>query len=364
MNLLIFTGLAVGIAFGFALQRGRFCMNSAFRDVLLLKDFTLIKAVGLAILVEMVGFAIMSMTGVIQLNPKPLVWGANIVGGFAFGVGMVLAGGCASGITYRFGEGMVGAMAAVAGFSLAGLMTAMGVLKPLAEALQKSTQVMAPDGKSLTLANLFGVPHALMALGIAAVAVVIWAALALKPRPDEDDFEVKPRSLTERIFKRGWGWLAAGLVIGLIGIVAFPTSAAAGRNYPLGITMGWVSIVKTLVTGENGLTWESMLIIGIVVGAALAALIAGEFKLRAPSPAMILQTFFGGLLMGFGAVTSGGCNIGHILSGVPQLSLGSILGGLFIVLGAWTTGYLMFMRPHKEKASGQQPATPAHALGR
>ena len=42
----VLTGLFVGIAFGFVLQRGRFCMNSAFRDIVTLKDYTLLKAVG------------------------------------------------------------------------------------------------------------------------------------------------------------------------------------------------------------------------------------------------------------------------------------------------------------------------------
>ena len=48
--------------------------------------------------VTMLGFTVMSQTGAITLNPKPLFWGANIVGGFIFGIGMVLAGGCASGM--------------------------------------------------------------------------------------------------------------------------------------------------------------------------------------------------------------------------------------------------------------------------
>jgi uncharacterized protein len=50
-------------------------------------------------------------------------------------------------------------------------------------------------------------------------------------------------------------------------------------------------------------------------------------------------------MMGFGAVLSSGCNIGHILSGVPQLSIGSILGGISIVLGGWVMAYFMFIRP-------------------
>jgi len=349
MSPLVFTGLAVGLVFGFALQRGRFCMNSAFRDVILLKDYTLLKAVGVALLVEMVGFEILALTGVITLNPKPLFWAANIVGGFVFGIGMVLAGGCASGITYRFGEGMVGAMAAVAGFVLAGLMTAMGVLKPLKDILQTSSKVMTADGKSLTLANVFGVPHYIMAFGIAAIAIVIWVVLELKHR-GTDEFEMPHASVWTRIFKRGWGWLATGIVIGLIGIVAFPLSAATGRNYPLGITGGWIGTGKALIIPATPLSWEALEVIGIVLGAAIAAIIATEFAIRAPAPKVLLQAFAGGFLMAFGAVCSSGCNIGHILSGVPQLSLGSILGGTFIVLGAWFAAYLMFVRPQQVSA--------------
>jgi hypothetical protein len=51
--------------------------------------------------------------------------------------------------------------------------------------------------------------------------------------------------------------------------------------------------------------------------------------------------------MGFGAVTSGGCNVTHILSGIPQLSIGSIVAAIAIALGAWVTAYLMFIRPQQ-----------------
>ena len=33
-------GLGVGLLFGFALQRGRFCMYTAFRDMLLITDLS------------------------------------------------------------------------------------------------------------------------------------------------------------------------------------------------------------------------------------------------------------------------------------------------------------------------------------
>ena len=89
MTPVILTGLLVGIAFGFVLQRGRFCMNSAFRDVFTMQDFTQLKSVGVALLVELIGFTALSMAGVITLSPKTFFWGANIIGGFVFGVGMV-----------------------------------------------------------------------------------------------------------------------------------------------------------------------------------------------------------------------------------------------------------------------------------
>ena len=48
-------GLPVGLAFGYALQRGRFCLNTAFRDVFLIRDSTLVRAWALALLIQMAG---------------------------------------------------------------------------------------------------------------------------------------------------------------------------------------------------------------------------------------------------------------------------------------------------------------------
>ncbi len=325
------TGLFVGILFGFVLQRGRFCMNSAFRDAILLKDNVLLKTVFAALLVELIGFAIMDAAGAITINPKPFWWGANLLGSFVFGIGMVLAGGCASGITYRTGEGMVGAMTAVLGLAAAGYFTAAGFLKDFKGNLQAATTVPGADGTALTLHGVLGMDYAVLAIILAVIGI---AALYFVSRKE---FEGDP----------GWGWLNTGILVGIVGILAFPLSAAAGRNYPLGITAGWVNIVQVIFTDAK-FNWVGMLIIGIVIGGLIAALIAKEFKFRMPKPIVLLQTFIGGILMGFGAVTSGGCNIGHLLSGIPQLSLGSILAGLSIFAGAWAASYVMFVLPQKK----------------
>ncbi|MGB9713700.1 MAG: YeeE/YedE family protein [Candidatus Bathyarchaeales archaeon] len=342
----ILSGLVVGILFGFALQRGRFCMNSAFRDIILLKEYTLLKAVIVAIIVSMLGFHLMASFGIIQLNPKPLSWGANIVGGFIFGIGMVLAGGCASGTTYRVGEGMVGSFVALLGFMMSAVITGSGALSGVKSYLETTTKItitdpgplVAPSSRSPTLANIIGVDPWIIVIVIAIIAIGV---LAWK----RGGREKTEGSLYEKIFKRGWPWWATGIVIGIIAMIAFPASAAAGRNYPLGITGGWSTFLSSLIKGDaNVLSWETFLVIGVVIGAAIAAGIAGEFKLRAPGPGRLLQQFIGGLMLGIGAVIANGCNIGHILSGVPQLSIGSILSGLFIILGCWVAAYLLLMR--------------------
>ncbi len=332
----VLTGLFVGVLFGFILQRGRFCMNSAFRDAILLKDNVLLKTVFAALLVELVGFALMDAVGAIAINPKPFWWGANLLGSFIFGIGMVLAGGCASGITYRTGEGMVGSMTAVLGLATAGFFTAAGFLKPFKANLQAATTVSGADGNALTLHGILGMDYTTLALIIAVIAIAVWYFVA---KSKNEECEADP----------GWGWLNTGILVGLVGILAFPLSAAAGRNYPLGITAGWIGVVKKILNfSEVSMGWLSWMVLGIIVGGFIAALISKEFKFRAPKPIVLVQTFVGGLLMGFGAVTSGGCNIGHLLSGVPQLSLGSILAGLSIVLGAWAASYVMFVLPQKK----------------
>ena len=342
---LMLSGLVVGIIFGFVLQRGRFCMNSAFRDIILMKEYTLLKAVALAIVVQMIGFHLMATMGYIQLYPKTLYWGAMIVGGFIFGIGMVLAAGCASGTTYRVGEGMVGSFVALLGLMIGGVITSGGALIELKSYLQPTEGALKAittdnpgsyvGNSNLTLANVFDLDPWIF---VAIIAIIILAVLIWKRGGEETKVE---GTLYERIFKMGWSWWVTGITVGIVGIIAF----LAFEKYALGISGGWFGFLNALVTGDpDKLNWFTFLVIGVVIGAAIAAGIAGEFKLRAPNARRLLQQFIGGLIMGIGAVIGTACNIGHILSGVPQLALSSILGGIFIILGCWVTAYIMFMR--------------------
>ncbi|MBZ0168152.1 permease [Candidatus Methylomirabilis lanthanidiphila] len=317
-------GLIVGVAFGYALQRGRFCMNSTFRDILLARDLTLLRAYLLALLIQMVGVRLMAAFGLFGLGGiAPFFWMATLFGGFIFGLGMAFSGGCASGSTYRSGEGMVGSIIALLGFVFGMTMTNDGVLEPVQAAFR--SRVVEIDGQPATLDRLLGVNPWMLV-----VTFVTAGGWWLLKSPSGG-------------YQRGWSWARSGIIIGLIATAAWPISTLTGREYGLSVTEPIRTISGYLLTGDaERLTWGSFMWVGLIAGAHVAARSRGEFSWRAPGAQRLLQALGGGLLMGIGAGIAGGCNIGHGLTGVPLFGLGSLTATLSVILGVWTGVYLLF----------------------
>jgi hypothetical protein len=63
--------LAVGVAFGYASQRGAFCMSSGLRGVLD-GEWTKVKALGLAVAIQLVLLPAAFAAGLARLVPDPL----------------------------------------------------------------------------------------------------------------------------------------------------------------------------------------------------------------------------------------------------------------------------------------------------
>ena len=93
-----------GFIYGMCLQYGRFCFASAFRDLFAVG----VPRMAVGIMIATVLFALVSAfvtaTGLSTFHAAPTSFHA-VVAGFIFGVGMVFAGGCASGSLYKAGEG-------------------------------------------------------------------------------------------------------------------------------------------------------------------------------------------------------------------------------------------------------------------
>lgn len=101
----------LGLAFGFILQRSRFCFTASMRDPYLTRSTSVTKSVLIAFAITTIGFAAikygyfiqeLAIPGQSYIAPISI---ATAVGAFMFGIGMVIAGGCASGTLMRIGEG-------------------------------------------------------------------------------------------------------------------------------------------------------------------------------------------------------------------------------------------------------------------
>ena len=106
----------VGIGLGVALQRSRFCFTASMRDPVLTGGTNLTKAVVVGLAVSTVGFSALQLgayfkagqlADAMKLSSLDPVGLHTVVGGVLFGIGAVIAGGCASGTLMRMGEGFI-----------------------------------------------------------------------------------------------------------------------------------------------------------------------------------------------------------------------------------------------------------------
>lgn len=78
----------------------------------------------------------------------------------------------------------------------------------------------------------------------------------------------------------------------------------------------------------------SVMNFGIVLGATLAAALAGKLGLKKPpSRLAVAAALIGGLMMGYGARLAFGCNVGAYFSGIASTSLHGWLWIIFALLG-------------------------------
>ena len=105
---------------GIVNQRSRFCFVRAFREPFMTGDGEMTKAAVVAFLVCVSGFSLLKFSEIKDLTAHiaPSAGFPAIIGGFVFGIGMTLAGGCASGSLWRAGEGHVKLWLAVLAFCL------------------------------------------------------------------------------------------------------------------------------------------------------------------------------------------------------------------------------------------------------
>jgi len=146
-----FSGLIVGFLFGVLLQKGRVTRYDKQVGALRLLDMTIVKFMFSAVLAGMVGVYVLKSLGVDRIAPLPTVLGANLVGGFVFGIGWPLLGYCPGTAFGALGEGRYDAL-----WGMLGMLTGAALFAeafPLLENNLLSWGYLGP----LTLPQLLGV---------------------------------------------------------------------------------------------------------------------------------------------------------------------------------------------------------------
>ncbi len=301
------TGALAGVAMGYVLQRGQLCFHSIIKSSLDGR-FLLARGWALGVALASVGLALLFLLpGTGGLNQglafRPI---ANVVGGLIIGVGMVVARSCVSGLFYKLGSGMLGALVGLAGWAAGEL---------LARQFTLPGPTVLPGGEAATLPGVLGLPRLLVA-----ALLLTSVAIALRRRPG--------RQSPDHDWQ--WGWRRIGVGLGVAITAGWALAALGGSSFGPS-SVGAVASVA----GGSPNYWLITFLLGIVAGGTLSARTAGGFWLRGEEPVRYLQLAAGGLLLGAGGWIAGGCNLGHGLSGVAQLNISSLVVVAAMVAGVW-----------------------------
>lgn len=131
-NNFVYSGIwIVGLFIGFTLQKSRFCFTASFRDPVMVGSTSVLKAVIIAFIISTIGFAVIQYnaiggnTSIAYENIPGQIAPVGIhtaIGAILFGIGMVIAGGCASGTLMRIGEGFTLQVVVLGGFIIGTLL--------------------------------------------------------------------------------------------------------------------------------------------------------------------------------------------------------------------------------------------------
>ncbi|MBD3853619.1 MAG: YeeE/YedE family protein [Acidobacteria bacterium] len=99
--------LFFGSLIGLIMHRSRFCFVRAFRCPFMTGDAEMVKIVAMSLMIYGMGTAVIKWAWIQEpsMGVNHNFWIGSLLGGVIFGIGMLLAGGCASSTLWRIGEG-------------------------------------------------------------------------------------------------------------------------------------------------------------------------------------------------------------------------------------------------------------------
>ncbi|MHA2101358.1 MAG: YeeE/YedE family protein [Candidatus Kariarchaeaceae archaeon] len=327
--------LLIGISVGILLQKGRACTNTAFRNFLLFRNNELISFVVIAVCIQLIGYYFLSVASIpgFAFNSNPIEFSYLFIplGGFLFGFGTVIAGGCAGGICYRIGEGSGASGLGFLGFATGIGLIARGPGSNNINDVRDSTNLEI-NGQTPSLTHFL--PRIIWTLLAAIILILIIYQYNTKTQQGN----------TKLIhLKSNWTPITVGIGLGVLGVVARFASTKSGREFGLSTTDGIGEIFDSILNFVS-IGWAGIFIIGLIFGALISASSGNEFKISIPSKNEFFRFYFGGLLLGIGAMLGYGCNFGHIFGGIPELGISSFVALIFMLFGNRVGSHLFYIK--------------------
>lgn len=264
-----------------------------------------------------------------------------LVGAFLFGIGMQLGGGCGSGTLFTVGSGNTKMLITLAFFIIGATVGSLHLPWWLA---------LPSEGRISLIEQMGWLPGLLLQLVILAGLYYLIRFIEKNRHGNVQrlvSHEPQAPFLDRLVFGPWPVWW------GVVGLVIFNlvTMLVVGHPWTIVFAMGlWGAKIWAALGGDvaNWAYWSSgyparalassvledttsLMDFGLILGALLAAALAGKFaperKIRLNE---VITAVIGGLLLGYGARLAFGCNIGALLAGI---SSGSLHGWLWLVSG-------------------------------
>lgn len=333
LAMLIIGGLA-----GWVMHRSDFCLTGMVRDVFLTRSYLMLRVLFLYVILSALSFEVMRRLGVsIQAFGPPGL--AHLLGGVGFGLGMTLSGNCVFGSVYRFGSGEVTGATTILGLVFGSLIF-FEFATPISGALKRIALF-----KAATIPELFEVDPLYIILPLVFVGALLISSWARAGKLSMKSFISS--------FLQPWKAALVIAFLGTLSILTFGIPLSISTLYSKAATQLEALILPQhiinnayftkgiaielpfqagKITIDNGPALDTLsaaqgsLFIGIFFGAFISAKVAGDYEInfRIP-PRHYLLAFVGGAIMALSARIAEGCNVWHILGGLPYLSTSSLL---------------------------------------
>ncbi|RCW69781.1 YeeE/YedE family protein [Saliterribacillus persicus] len=357
LDMFILAGI-FGFLYGFLLQKADFCFTASLRDWISVRDSRIGKGVLVLIATAMIGWGIVLTLGLATVGE---VWSmpigfSNLIGGVLFGIGMTIAGSCASGALYRAGMGYIQFWIVIASMMIGNLLFAL-VYDPWASDYVMEPLQLAEGGFTLFQLNL---PFLLIPLVIVALMLFIafrqfgWSGVWQGAKDSLQDFKGNPFT------KSHWDIRFVAVLLGIIATIQFVVMSSISITGPetriAGVLLSFVFgddfvYQNTYLNGmfadfpTIGLGPEETLVIFMIVGAFVSAILSKSFRIRKPKLARMPYAVGGGLLMGISSRMAPGCNIANVIPGIGGLSISSLIVVIGMAVGVFIATAYIFKMP-------------------